>query len=139
MSQISEARQDSLFELARERLACRGKPGCSRTVPAVSSAILAVRTKESVSKFPLRRPSQYGVPLFAGFFHSFFYHTDDMVVSQIEAGAEVILRAYFAEGIFHGYVARPWPLPSRHSFTALYKPPILLWFSAVTRTPVRAA
>lgn len=28
-----------------------------------------------------------------------------MVVSQIEAGAEVILRAYFAEGIFHGYVA----------------------------------
>ena len=28
-----------------------------------------------------------------------------MVVSQIEAGAEVILRAYFAESIFHGYVA----------------------------------
>lgn len=31
MSQISEARQDSLFELARERLALPGEaPGCSR-------------------------------------------------------------------------------------------------------------
>lgn len=84
---------------------CRGKP---RVLPhrcGCKQCNLSCTHKRERLKISFETPSQYGVPLFAGFFHSFFYHTDDMVVSQIEAGAEVILRAYFAEGIFHGYVA----------------------------------
>lgn len=69
MSQISEARQDSLFELGAGTALLAGEAqGAPAPVQAVSSAILAVRTKESVSKFPLRRPRSMGFRYLPAFF-----------------------------------------------------------------------